>query len=130
MKYLIKIIHILSYQLLKILFIKVLLLHLQKILYFLKLIYFIILKLVEKRVKFPYIIFTFDFFQKIKNYCGSVPPSGLNDGVDTYPYYLFTEKCSKDRNKCKDGLDRYGLCCYVYDGNERMIKSRYSDFPW
>jgi hypothetical protein len=96
---------------------------------FLKLIYFMV-KLVERKVKFPYIIFTFDFFQKIKNYCGVLPTAGLNDTNDTYPYYLFTEKCSKDKNKCKDGLDRYGLCCYVYDGNERMIKSRYSDFPW
>jgi len=96
---------------------------------FLKLIYFMV-KLVERKVKFPYIIFTFDFFQKIKNYCGMPPIAGLNESKDTYPYYLFTEKCSKDRNKCTDGLDRYGLCCFVYDGNERMIKSRYSDFPW
>ena len=87
-------------------------------------------KLVERKVKFPYIIFTFDFFQKIKNYCGTLPIAGFNQSQETYPYYLFTEKCSKDRTKCKDGLDRYGLCCYVYDGNERMIKSRYSDFPW
>ena len=87
-------------------------------------------KLVEKKVKFPYIIFTIDFFQKIYGYCGKKPVAGLNVNNATVPYYLFTEKCNKKHDNCKDGLDRYGLCCYVYDGKERMFKSRYADFPW
>lgn len=96
---------------------------------FLKLIYFMV-KLVDRTNEFPYIIFTYDFYQKIKKYCGEIPKSGLNTTDQTYPYYLFTERCSKNKEKCYDGLDRYGLCCYVYDGDEKMIKSRYSDFPW
>ena len=87
-------------------------------------------KLVDRTNEFPYIIFTYDFYQKIKKYCGEIPKSGLNTTDQTYPYYLFTERCSKNKEKCYDGLDRYGLCCYVYDGDEKMIKSRYSDFPW
>ena len=96
---------------------------------FLKLIYFMV-KLVDRTNEFPYIIFTYDFYQKIKKYCGETPKAGLNETDQTYPYYLFTEKCSKNKDKCYDGLDRYGLCCYVHDDNERMIKSRYADFPW
>ena len=96
---------------------------------FLKLIYFMV-KLVEKRNKFPYIIFTIDFFHKVYDYCGKTPEPGLNYGQNGFHYYLFLEKCSKNPAKCYDGLDRYGLCCYVYDGYKRMIKSRYSDFPW
>ena len=96
---------------------------------FLKLIYFMV-KLVEKRQKFPYIIFTIDFFHKIYDYCGKKPLPGLNVGKKGFNYYLYVEKCSKNKNKCYDGLDRYGLCCYVYDGKKKMIKSRYSDFPW
>jgi hypothetical protein len=96
---------------------------------FLKLIYFMV-KLVEKRKKFPYIIFTIDFFHKIYDYCDQKPKPGLNIGKKGYNYYLYIEKCSKNKNKCHDGLDRYGLCCYVYNGHKRMIKNRYSDFPW
>lgn len=96
---------------------------------FLKLIYFMV-KLVEKRTKFPYIIFTIDFFHKIYDYCDKKPEAGLNIGKKGFNYYLYVEKCSKNKNKCYDGLDRYGLCCFVYDGKTKMIKSRYSDFPW
>ena len=39
-------------------------------------------------------------------------------------------KCTKDKLDCYDGLDRHNLCCYIYEGNERLIKSRYADFPW
>lgn len=44
--------------------------------------------------------------------------------------YLFEEKCTKDQNDCKDGLDRYNRCCHVYDNGSKIIKTRYSDYPW
>ena len=31
---------------------------------------------------------------------------------------------------CEDGLDKYNKCCYIYDNNEKIIKTRYSDYPW
>lgn len=44
--------------------------------------------------------------------------------------YLFSQKCTQKPQDCADGLDRYGQCCYLYDGHEKIIKVRYSDFPW
>lgn len=44
--------------------------------------------------------------------------------------YLFKEQCSRERDKCHDGLDRYKLCCFIQDHTEDVIKSRYADFPW
>jgi mannosyltransferase OCH1-like enzyme len=44
--------------------------------------------------------------------------------------YLFSQQCTTKAADCADGLDRYGFCCYLYDKSERIIKVRYSDFPW
>jgi len=76
-----------------------------------------------------YIVFTEDFYNEIKKDINkSVVKNGLNIGKENM-YYLFTENCDST-NKCYDGVDRYGLCCYVMDDNSKIIKSRYSDFPW
>lgn len=31
-------------------------------------------------------------------------------------------------DKCHDGLDRYGLCAHIFDGDEPVIKARHADF--
>jgi hypothetical protein len=57
---------------------------------------------------------------------------GLNHNIksDT-KYYLFEEKCSKtDDSMCYDGFDRYGWCCFIWDGTEPVIKTRRSSYPW
>ena len=54
-------------------------------------------------------------------------PIFIDKNID---YYLFTEKCNKNANDCYDGLDKYGLCCFVWDGGEKIIKTRYADYPW
>ena len=60
------------------------------------------------------------------------PIAGVNKNVENINnnYYLFQEVCSKDESLCYDGLDRHKLCCYICEGGERIIKSRYADFPW
>ena len=45
-------------------------------------------------------------------------------------YILFEERCSNDASMCYDGLDRYGLCCFVYHHGEPIIKTRRSSYPW
>ena len=47
-----------------------------------------------------------------------------------YIVYLFYEKCTRNPFDCKDGLDRYNKCCYIYDNSLKIIKTRYSDYPW
>lgn len=55
----------------------------------------------------------------------------LNNYIDTY---LFRENCTQNSSDCPDGLDRYRVCCYVYHGDiidrNKIIKVRYSDYPW
>jgi hypothetical protein len=96
---------------------------------FLKLINFMV-KLVDSELKYPYIVFTVDFFEKIKFECEKKPICGLNKGYKNNNYYLLRERCSRNKNNCYDGLDWRGFCCYIYDGNEKVFKGRYSDYPW
>lgn len=98
---------------------------------FLKLIHFMV-SIIEDKVKYSYLIFTKDFFNKIYYYCDKMPQPGLNIGKKDFNYYLYIERCSDDKNMCSDGLDRYGKCCYIYDKNNNIpiIKNRYADFPW
>ena len=46
-----------------------------------------------------------------------------------FDYYLFKETKVADR-QCKDGLDRYGGCYYIFSGDRKVIKSRYADYPF
>jgi hypothetical protein len=70
-----------------------------------------------------YQIYTSDFYDQIKNETGQVKDGENGD------FYLFREKCT-GKQDCNDGLDRYGFCCNIYDGDKKIIKTRYSDFPW
>jgi hypothetical protein len=44
--------------------------------------------------------------------------------------YVLREGCTQRAADCHDGLDRYGLCCHIHDGDRRAVKVRYSDYPW
>jgi Glycosyltransferase sugar-binding region containing DXD motif len=46
-----------------------------------------------------------------------------------FNFYLLQERMVPV-SECPDGPDRYGYCYYVYDGDNRVIKTRYSDYPW
>ena len=51
--------------------------------------------------------------------------------ISNYPdIYLFDEIITRSIKECPDGLDRYGLCSYIYDKKKKIIKTRYSDYPW
>lgn len=62
------------------------------------------------------------------------PSPGVNRISENDFVYLFQEGCTSEKKeisrKCHDGHDRYGLCCFVYDNNQPVIKTRYADFPW
>lgn len=56
---------------------------------------------------------------------------GLNIGTRGNKYYFFREKCSSsDSSMCYDGFDQYGKCCFVWDHNTPVIKTRRSSYPW
>lgn len=67
------------------------------------------------------------------NICRHINVSTLHPGLNKN-VYLFKEVCTSNKNDCYDGLDRYQFCCYTLDGepnsHEKVIKSRYADYPW
>jgi hypothetical protein len=79
--------------------------------------------------KLDYLVYVKDFHTQVKLDVGTELKPGLNIGKrDTY--YLFEENCSTNPNDCYDGLDKYGLCCFISDGKQKVIKTRYADYPW
>lgn len=77
-----------------------------------------------------YLAFVKDFYDQVKKDVGCDLVPGINVGKKDV-YYLLEEKCSHDASKCYDGLDRYGLCCFIYDNmGRKVIKTRYADYPW
>lgn len=93
-----------------------------------------IINTVEKYSRFPYYTFIRQFYKLIKDNCkisGKIKPGINKNYIDNQDdYYLFYEKCSRNPKDCYDGLDRHNYCCYIYDNNTKIIKTRYADFPW
>jgi len=55
--------------------------------------------------------------------------SGLNNG-NVNNYYLLEESCSQKTNETCTILDRYGYCCNIYDGDNKIFIGRDPTFPW
>ena len=58
--------------------------------------------------------------------------SGLNraqHNTSEFDYYLFEEK-KRDVSECYDGADRYGGCYFIFRDDVKVMKTRYSDYPW
>lgn len=91
------------------------------------------LKLIDHIVdtKNPYDYFNFckDFYNNIRIDTNKPINLGINIGKNQN-FYIFEEKCSDNPELCYDGLDKYNVCCFVYDNNEPVIKCRYSSYPW
>lgn len=86
--------------------------------------------IVNKNNPYDYIDFCRDLYIQIKNDVSDIK-NGLNIGKSGHKYYLFKEKCSSnDKSMCYDGFDRYGFCCFIWDGGKPIIKSRRSSYPW
>lgn len=45
-------------------------------------------------------------------------------------YHLYKERCSDDATMCHDGVDRYGQCCFICEGDDKVVKVRRSSYPW
>ena len=89
---------------------------------------------VNKPIK-RYFEFTKDFYNKLKLYYPINNHDKFTNGYykdpnGKYNLYLFEEKCTKNPNDCEDGLDWRKRCCYIYDKNNKIIKTRYADYPW
>lgn len=54
---------------------------------------------------------------------------GINQGK-TNTYYFFEESCDKSISETCTTLDRYGLCCSIYDFDNVIFIGRDPSFPW
>lgn len=79
-----------------------------------------------------YQIFTTDFYNQLKNIYLDKNKKYLKSGFykGEFNLYLFIEKCTTNECDCYDGLDRYNRCCYIYNNDQKIIKTRYSEYPW
>ena len=85
----------------------------------------------NKHLTRDYLLFTREFYNQLNILCKRKVKAGFNKNkVSDINIYLFQEICSKNIYECSDGLDRYRLCCHVYDKKNKIIKTRYSDYPW
>jgi mannosyltransferase OCH1-like enzyme len=75
-----------------------------------------------------YLDFCRDFYVQIEKDVGEVK-DGINLGKSGNKYYLFREK-SLSKEHCYDGLDRHGYCSFIFDGENKIIKTRRSSYPW
>ena len=85
--------------------------------------------IVQGSLEPPYHLFTLEFMRYIRQDVQRRPTEGRNTGRK-HEYMLYRERCTKNGAMCEDGLDRYGMCCNVTLSGERVIKTRYSDYPW
>jgi hypothetical protein len=82
--------------------------------------------IVTNKNPYNYIDFCRDLYIQVKN--DITVKEGFQIGISGKKYYLMKEKCSTSDKMCYDGLDRYGFCCFVWDGESVVIKSRRSSF--
>ena len=78
----------------------------------------------------PYEVFVRQFLEVLSRGLHEPLRCGVALRSDWGTVYALREGCTQRAGDCHDGLDRYGLCCYIHDGDERVIKVRYSDYPF
>lgn len=79
--------------------------------------------------KIDYHVYTKDFYKLIHEDIGRKPVRPGKLVGENATFYLFQEK-EVARSECPGGVDRYGLCVYIFDGEEKMIKTRFAQYPW
>ena len=77
-------------------------------------------------LKNNYLGFCKDIYQRLELLTGDPLHVGLNKNN----VYLLEERCNTNSKACYDKLDRYGLCCNIFDNNTRVFKTRYASYPW
>jgi len=81
-----------------------------------------------------YLITTAHMYEVIGRETGQpMLPVGLSRSVNEtakFDYYLFQER-RLDVEQCYDGPDRYGGCFFIFNAaGEKVLKTRYADYPW
>ena len=73
-----------------------------------------------------YFIFVQQFYKIANKYTDIELKLGLNKLTNHLNLYLFEERLEKT---CETP-DRYGVCANIYDQDNKIIKTRFDDYPW
>lgn len=68
-------------------------------------------------------------FQVLKSYIIDEPVYGLNKTSFAVPDVYLLKEMEMELSVC-NGPDRYGSCWFICDGNTKVFKTRYNDYPW
>lgn len=71
-----------------------------------------------------YHAFCLELLHYIQRENGTISPGRTNS------FYLLEERCSRSGEECYDGLDKWGLCCFIWDHDKPVIKTRRTSYPW
>jgi mannosyltransferase OCH1-like enzyme len=71
-----------------------------------------------------------DMYYTIQKDVGRITNGGYFKGKSGNEFYIFKEKCSNKFDLCDNKSDRYGLCCNIFDGENKIIKTRFDSYPW
>jgi hypothetical protein len=55
---------------------------------------------------------------------------GLNETLPHIPDIYVFKEAPKSMDHCDNQPDRYDYCMFIEDQREKIIKVRYSDYPW
>ena len=76
--------------------------------------------------KLNYLIFTQQFYKIANDHTDSELKPGFNKLKDHLDLYIFQEILEETCEK----PDRYGVCANIYDQDNKIIKTRFDDYPW
>jgi ATP-dependent Clp protease ATP-binding subunit ClpA len=85
--------------------------------------------IVQTQNPWSYLDFCKDIYHQIGN---DMKEEDLPQAGKKYKkFYFFQENCSTTSSEmCYDGFDRYGFCCFIWDKDKPIIKTRRSTYPW
>lgn len=91
------------------------------------------IRISKNKICHDYLYFTYHFYDTLSNFLNKkdlqIGENKNENKSNNTSCYLYREYCTNNPTDCHDGLDKYGLCCFVLDSeNEKTFKTRYSDF--
>ena len=91
------------------------------------------IRISENKISHDYLYFTWHFYKVLSIFLNKtnlqIGENKNENKSNNTSSYIFREYCTSNPSDCYDGLDKYGLCCFVLDSeNKKTFKTRYSDF--
>jgi hypothetical protein len=70
-------------------------------------------------------------FKIVSSFCvNGLKTYGLNETIPNVPNVYMFKEASRSVDQCDYQPDRYNYCMFIDDSGEKILKVRYSDYPW